>query len=269
MNETRFDRSVKGLAGAAGRRDALRALGVAVTASLTALGDASATLRTKRGSQGGSTKHRNKDRSQIRHRSRTQPQGPRDEPVDTTREERRNPGEDRPEAIREETPQERGAVQTERNRKGRKKSGTIGPTGPTGPTGPANGTPGSQGETGPTGADGQDGAPGPAGPIGPTGPAGPAWATPPTRRVSSAFSNPLPITAGASVGVTADCEGIGKVVACGYLVSVAFPAQLVNVLVTSVEPDDDRSGCGAQLRRTTDVGSTAGAQIIAKALCLL
>ncbi|MFN8589816.1 MAG: hypothetical protein U0031_00050 [Thermomicrobiales bacterium] len=111
--------------------------------------------------------------------------------------------------------------------------------------------------------------PGPTGPTGPTGPAGAVGATLPTRRVSSGLSNALPVTAGASVGVTADCEGIGKVVSCGYLVSVASPAQLVNTLVNSVEPNDDRSGCVVQLRRTAEAGSTAGAQIIAKALCLV
>ena len=38
MGETQFDRSVKGLAGAAGRRDVLRFLGMAGMALLAALG---------------------------------------------------------------------------------------------------------------------------------------------------------------------------------------------------------------------------------------
>jgi hypothetical protein len=74
MNETRFDQSVKVLANAAGRRDALRSLGVAGMALLAAFGfgDASATHRAKSGGQGGA-KHRNKHRGQKRRRSRTQP----------------------------------------------------------------------------------------------------------------------------------------------------------------------------------------------------
>lgn len=265
MDETRFDQSVKGLAGAAGRRDALRSLSAAGLALLAALGLGPATAKQRNDGQDAAsgTRRRNGHGRQERRRGGDQPNGLGDEVANATRGEHVNAGDDVPHAGDDGTLPGSGPVRAERTRKGKTRRGPAGPTGPTGPSG--GGT--SAGATGPTGASGQPGAPGEVGPTGPTGPAA-ALPTLPTRLVNSEASNSLPVTAGASVGVTADCDGIGKVVACGHLVSVATPAQLVNVLVSSAGPNDDRSGCFAVLRRTAEAGSTAGAQIFAKALCL-
>lgn len=212
MDLNRFDALTRSLSAVPYRRTVLRSLGVAGFNLLSALGAGEASTR----SEGDSSAHR--DTRQNRTRTRDRPRSPRDraEREPATGERGGNLGEAAPEAIRDETRQER-AVHGERKRKG----------------GPR-----------------QD----PTGPTGPTGPAGPVGATLPTRRVSSGFSNPLPVTAGATVRVTADCEGIGKVVSCGYLVSAASSAQLVNVLVNSVEPGDDRSGCVVQLCRAAEAG---------------
>lgn len=131
MDTNRFDQSLQLFAGATGRRDAVRSLGVIGTALLAALGLSSAQAKNNHG--GGGKRRGGK-----------------------------GGGDGAPDAAR--------AVQAERKRKGKKKPGPAGPTGPTGPTGPANGPPGSQGPTGPTGpagADGQAGAPGATGPTGP------------------------------------------------------------------------------------------------------
>ena len=88
-----------------------------------------------------------------------------------------------------------------------------------------------------------------------------------TRLVISAPSDPLPVTAGSSVVASADCGGISTVVSRGYQMS-ATPEQLVNVFVIDLgTTNDGLSRCDAALRRTAEVGSTAGAQIIARAVC--
>jgi hypothetical protein len=201
MNPTRFDQSLQLLAGATGRRDAVRSLGAIGTALLAALGFAHVASADQRHTDGG---HDHKHQGQDRHRNR-------------------NRNGDR-----------------QRNR------GNAGPKGPDGTVQAARKRPAKRG---------------------PTGPTGPAGSTLATRRVSSPLSDPLPVTTGASVIAVANCGGEGKVVACGHSMS-ASPAQLVNAFVIAVVPSDDFSECVANLRRTTEAGSTAGAQIIAEAICL-
>ena len=66
----------------------------------------------------------------------------------------------------------------------------------------------------------------------------------------------------------ADCGGAGRVVSCGYDVSVGANAQVANLLVQQVVPFAERDRCRAILTRTADAGSTAGATIRAVAICL-
>jgi hypothetical protein len=254
MDETRFDRSVKVLAGAADRRDALRSLGAAGMALLAALGlgDASAKRHDTRGGKGGSIKHQLKNRSRKRNRGRTQPQGPSD---------------DAPEAIREEAAQQRGAVQAERKRKGKTKRG---PTGPTGPTGPANSSPGSQGETGPTGPTGDTGPTGPTGATGQdgqdgaTGPAGPplTFVFPP----GSDRSAVLGATVGSEVVSIAECGTGGVPINCSWTYhGAASDFAQTTTQVRSITFEGVQS-CQAILRRTATV-SNAGGQISVYAIC--
>jgi hypothetical protein len=106
---------------------------------------------------------------------------------------------------------------------------------------------------------------GPTGPAGPAGPAGLAEFA--TRKVIGANSESLPAATGSRVSATVDCGGEGKVVSCGYQTG-GDATQFVNVFVSAVGSNPDRSVCVASLLRTTDVGSTAGANIQATAVCL-
>jgi hypothetical protein len=230
MNQTPFDQSLEGFAGATGRRAAVRSLGAIGAALFAALGFADRSTAEKRrtdGDHGGghTRQHRSKDRRQERNRhwGRTGQQGPQRPAGDETPGAAGGDGPAGPDGGNQPLEQ-KGAVQAERKRPTKR--------GPTGPTGPA----GSMGAT---------------------------------RLVVSPLSDPLPVTAGASVIAVADCGGEGKAVSCGYQMS-ATAAQLVNAFVAAVGPnDDERADCVVNLRRTTDAGSTAGAQIVARAICLV
>jgi hypothetical protein len=112
---------------------------------------------------------------------------------------------------------------------------------------------------------GPPGPTGPAGAIGPTGPAGSALAT---RVVFSTNSSPLPVTTGSTVQATAACGGQGSVVSCGHQVN-GDTDQLVNVIVTTVKTNNERSSCEAELLRVFETGSVAGATIQSVAICLV
>jgi hypothetical protein len=106
---------------------------------------------------------------------------------------------------------------------------------------------------------------GPTGPAGPAGPAGLAEFK--TKTVIGANSESLPAATGSRVIATVDCGGEGKVVSCGYQTS-GDATLFVNVFVSGVASNPARSVCVASLLRTTDVGSSAGANIQATAVCL-
>jgi hypothetical protein len=115
---------------------------------------------------------------------------------------------------------------------------------------------------------GSAGHPGPSGPQGPVGATGATGATGPDY-VPVGKSGPqsigLAVATGSAVDSIVTC-GKGKVLSCGYNVG-ATAAQMVNVIVKGVAADQDLSICQAMLERTTNVGSTAGATIIAYAIC--
>jgi hypothetical protein len=229
MDQTRFDQSLNVLADSTGRRDAVRALGAIGTALLAALGLANGSAADKQHTSGGQGGgHSHKNRSTHSNRNRNR-----------NRHQHRNRG----------NAGRNGGEDTAND------DAQGGPTGASGPAGPDNALQADR--TRKT----------KRGPTGPTGPTGPAGTTLATRFAAADPSGPLPVTAGAVVASDADCGGEGQVVACGYSMS-ATPEQLVNTFVTRVEPNGDRSGCIAQLRRTAEVGSTAGARIEATALCL-
>jgi hypothetical protein len=102
------------------------------------------------------------------------------------------------------------------------------------------------------------------GPAGPAGPAGLAEFK--TRKVNSALSDPLATAAGSRVSATAECGGVGKVVSCGY-VTDGGAAAFVNVFVETMVSNNEGS-CFANLLRTSEAGSIAGAAIKAVAICL-
>jgi hypothetical protein len=85
--------------------------------------------------------------------------------------------------------------------------------------------------------------------------------------VIGANSENLAAATGSRAAATADCGGEGKVVSCGYQTG-GDAAQFVNVFVSGVGSNPVRSVCVASLLRTTEVGSTAGANIQATAVCL-
>jgi hypothetical protein len=87
-----------------------------------------------------------------------------------------------------------------------------------------------------------------------------------TRLEVSSNSAALPATAGSTVLATADCGGVGKVISCGHQ-TPASADQLVNVFISFVEPNSDRSNCSVEIIRTAEAGSTAGAKIQAVAIC--
>jgi hypothetical protein len=184
VDETRFDESVKVLANATDRRDALHSLGAAGMALLAALGlrDAAAKKNDNGGGQGGGKKQPNHSRNRDRKR-------------------------------RAQDRHERAPISAEVGPPGGLPTPLQGPTGPTGPTGPE----GPQGEPGDAGAPGNDGATGPAGPAGadsqvagPTGPPGPTGSTKGVVRnaISSAPGNP---------GSIARCEPGEHAVGGGYI----------------------------------------------------
>jgi hypothetical protein len=111
---------------------------------------------------------------------------------------------------------------------------------------------------------------GPAGPAGPPGPTGPIPTVAVTRYVEGAPSAPLAVEVDSFASSNADCAGLGAVVNCGYLLS-GTGAELANVVVRRVEVNDgenELSNCIATMVRTSEAGSTAGAQIQAVATCL-
>ncbi len=111
MNTTRFDQSLPLLAGATGRRDAVRSLGAIGTALLAALGFSGAQARSN---HGGTGKSANKDRAPRRNRNRSA-----NRPHDET--------EEAPEHAPGEAPPDRSAVQAERKRRKKKKPRPTGP----------------------------------------------------------------------------------------------------------------------------------------------
>ncbi|MGH2618840.1 MAG: hypothetical protein ACRDJC_26730 [Thermomicrobiales bacterium] len=168
MESFRFDESVKVLAEATDRRDALRSLGAAGMALLAALGLNGATAREKTkggGKNGGKDHHRKHQRKNRAKGGRNQRQADPEQVPDNA------------------APDANGAVEAEGIGLFRK----VGPTGPTGPAGPKGdtgapgtagaqgpaGSPGEQGPTGPQGDTGDAGTPGTPGNDGPTGPTGP------------------------------------------------------------------------------------------------
>jgi hypothetical protein len=176
MEETQFDQSVKVLANAAGRRDALRSLGAAGMALLTALGVTDAAARKHSDGAdtgGGNRKHNNKDRRRTRNGNQTQHgNDPRHRSQDSEGEETLD-GPAGPEGVIRLAGAGDGGQQIQAEGKRKKKRG----------------------------------------PTGPTGPAGSAFAT---RREISDNSNPLPVAAGSIVSAFANCGGEGKAIACSY-----------------------------------------------------
>jgi hypothetical protein len=102
------------------------------------------------------------------------------------------------------------------------------------------------------------------GPAGPPGPAGPSVAA---FVVQGASSPGLPVAAGSLVSSQAACAGPGKLVGGGYIVNGTV-ATLVNVLVVEAAPNAAADTYFATMRRTADQGSTAGAEIVAYAICI-
>jgi hypothetical protein len=133
MEESRFDESVKALADATDRRDALRSLGAAGMAVLAALGLADASARENKN---GGRKGRRKDRRQSRAQGRGKDGATRQALAAAGAE--AGPPDDIPAPLRGPT-------------------GPTGPTGLQGDTGVASSVPGPAGETGPTGPAGVPG----------------------------------------------------------------------------------------------------------------
>jgi hypothetical protein len=123
MNPTRFDQSLQLLAGATGRRDAVRSLGAIGTALLAALGLRGAQAKNNHGGGGkGGGGNNQKDRAQAERK----------------RKGKKKPGSPGPTGPTGPTGPANGPA------------GNQGPTGPTGPAG-ADGQAGQPGATGPTG----------------------------------------------------------------------------------------------------------------------
>jgi hypothetical protein len=232
MEETQFDQSVKVLANASGRRDAVRSLGMAGMALLAALGLGDASAKNNHSgdsgkNNGGKGTGNSKNRGKNGNRRQTQPGHDR----------RHRSGE----TEREETPDD--------------------PAGPEGVTRLAGTDEGGAQQVQAEGRRKKK-----RGPTGPTGPAGPAGSDFDLRREISGNSNPLPLAAGSNVSAFANCGGEGKAIACSYQLS-GSAAQLANTVVQSFGSDSQFSGCGVNLTRTTDVGSSAGATTQAIAIC--
>jgi hypothetical protein len=87
-----------------------------------------------------------------------------------------------------------------------------------------------------------------------------------TRREISESSDPLPVAVDSTVSAFADCGGEGKALSCSYQTS-SSGAELLNAFVSTVGPNNERTGCAATLRRTAGSGSTVGATIQAMAVC--
>jgi hypothetical protein len=85
--------------------------------------------------------------------------------------------------------------------------------------------------------------------------------------VQGASSPGLPVAVGSLVGSHAACAGPGKLVGGGYIVNGTVD-KLVNVVVVEAAPNAAADTYFATLRRTAGAGSTAGAEIVAYALCL-
>jgi hypothetical protein len=86
--------------------------------------------------------------------------------------------------------------------------------------------------------------------------------------VQGASSPGLPVAAGSLVGSHAACAGPGKLVGGGYIVNGTVE-KMVNVVVVEAAPNASADTYFATLRRTTQVGSEAGAEIVAYAICIL
>jgi hypothetical protein len=86
--------------------------------------------------------------------------------------------------------------------------------------------------------------------------------------VQGASSPGLPVAAGSLVGSHAACAGPGKLVGGGYIVNGTVET-MVNVVVVEAAPNAAADTYFATLRRTTQVGSEAGAEIVAYAICIL
>jgi hypothetical protein len=87
-----------------------------------------------------------------------------------------------------------------------------------------------------------------------------------TRKVIGGTSAQLSTTVGSGATSFADCGGDGKALSCGYETTGAGE-QLLNVFVSSVAPDPERSRCESMMQRTAGSGSVAGAVIRAVAVC--
>ena len=85
--------------------------------------------------------------------------------------------------------------------------------------------------------------------------------------VQGASSPGLPVAAGSLAGSHAACAGPGKLVGGGYIVNGTVE-KMVNVVVVEAAPNAAADTYFATLRRTTNVGSEAGAEIVAYAICL-
>jgi hypothetical protein len=226
MIENAVADSLKELAGAAGRREALRTLGAAGLGLLAALGlNTTAAKKNKDGGGQDGGKGRNKKNRKKNRPLRTgnqRPAGPDGTPPEAT-----------------------GAVQAQANDK------KIGPTGPTGPTGPQGevgaqgdpGTPGGVGSTGPAGPAGADsqvpgptgpegpqgtqgpqGIPGPAGSQGPQGATGPAGAQ---LEIQSIFGPEIFVPVGGEMTGEAICSP-GRAIAGGYRIDDSRCTALFN-----------------------------------------
>ncbi len=85
--------------------------------------------------------------------------------------------------------------------------------------------------------------------------------------VQGASSEGLPVATGSLVGSQASCDGPGTLLGGGYIVNGSAEKK-VNVLVVEASPDLEGETFFATLRRTNETGSTAGATIVAYALCI-
>jgi hypothetical protein len=85
--------------------------------------------------------------------------------------------------------------------------------------------------------------------------------------VQGASSPGLPVAAGSLVGSHAACAGPGKLVGGGYIVNGTVET-MVNVLVVEAAPNATADTYFATLRRTTEEDATAGAVIVAYAICI-
>jgi hypothetical protein len=238
MDETQFDASVQSLTDATDRRDALRSLGVAGMAALTALGISDVVAKKK--SNGGGKSGGKKKPTRNRNRDGKQ---------------------------KAQGQHQRAPVSAEVGPPGGLPTPLQGPTGPTGPTGPqgdtgAAGAPGATGDTGPTGptgSKGDTGDQGAAGAQGATGPTGPAGA-PSLSRIKFGPSE----SGAGDIASTAECDPGWHAVGGGFGTALTPFASVLGFESLPVPTVDGGVATGWRVR----VVSQAGIILQAYAICV-